>query len=105
MITINSTETITVFSGLGNKDVTNADAHVPDRLKVSPTWPKESVQILKGVHEYEDYIKEWPAVKALIKDKILTVTEATKVEPVQEEKKTVKGKPISNIDLSKLAGD
>lgn len=68
-VRIQSNETIHVTCGLQNKDVTNADAHVPDRLKVSATWPKATVLIQKGAHMYPSEIVEWATVKALAKAK------------------------------------
>ena len=76
-VRIQSNETIHVTCGLQNKDVTNADAHVPDRLKVSATWPKAIVLIQKGAHMYPSEIAEWATVKALAKDKVLTIGEFT----------------------------
>lgn len=72
-VTIQSSTTIQVTCGLQNQDVTNPDAHVPDRLKISPSWPNYSIIILQGKHEYPSEIVEWPTVKALEKDGILTI--------------------------------
>lgn len=72
-VRIQSTITITVTPGLHHKDVTNKDAHIPDRLKVSPLWPKATVMIRQGAHYYPAEIVEWPTVKALEKDGILTI--------------------------------
>lgn len=72
-VTIQSNVTIQVTPGLQNKDVTNPDAHVADRLKVSPSWPRAMVLILKGQHRYPSEIAEWPTVKALQKDKVLSI--------------------------------
>lgn len=85
LIRIQSNKTIQVTCGLEHQDVTNPDAHVPDRLKVSAEWPKCMVLIKAGVAEYPAEIAEWPTVKALAKDKILTIGEV--VEPVTEEQK------------------
>ena len=73
MIQIHSDVTIRVTAGLQNKDVTNPDAHVPDRLKVNPLWPKHMVIIRKGEGLYPKEIAEWPAVKALANDKVITI--------------------------------
>lgn len=72
-VRIQSTVTITVTPGLHHKDVTNKDAHIPDRLKVSPLWPKATVMIRQGANYYPAEIVEWPTVKALEKDGILTI--------------------------------
>lgn len=72
-VLINSTVTINVTMGLQAQDATNPDAHVPDRLKVNPLWPKATVLIKQGAHYYPAMIAEWPAVKLLAKDKIITI--------------------------------
>lgn len=74
-VRIQSSMTINVTSGLQAKDVTNADAHIPDRLKVNPAWPKATCLILAGAGVYPACVAEWPAVKALAKDKVLTIGE------------------------------
>lgn len=74
-IRIQSSRTITVTAGLQNNDLTNADAHIPDRLKVSACWPKATVQILEGAHVYPSVIAQWNTVKALANDGILTIGE------------------------------
>ena len=73
MVQIHSNITIRVTSGLQNQDVTNPDAHIPDRLKVNPEWPKYQVLIRAGQGTYPAEIAEWPSVKALAADKILTI--------------------------------
>ena len=82
-VQIQSSVTIRVTTGLQNKDVTNPDAHVPDRLKVNPEWPKHQVLIRKGAYRYPAEIVEWESVKALANDKILTVGS---IEEVDESK-------------------
>lgn len=90
IVRIQSTITITVTPGLQCKDVTNPDAHVPDRLKVSPLWPKATVMIRKGTGFYPAEIVEWPTVQCLEKDKILTIgnivesDDADKIEEVRK---------------------
>lgn len=74
-VRIQSNKTIRVTAGLQHLDVTNPDAHVADRLKISPSWPKAMVIIEAGAHVYPSDITEWPAVKALAKDKVLTIGE------------------------------
>jgi len=73
MVQIHSNATIRVTTGLQNEDVTNPDAHIPDRLKVNPEWPKYQVLIRAGQGMYPAEIAEWPSVKALVADKILTI--------------------------------
>ena len=72
-VKIQSTMNITVTGGLFANDVTNPDAHVPDRLKVQPLWPKTMVDIKEGVGYYPAEIAKWNTVKNLEKDKILTI--------------------------------
>ena len=79
-VQIQSDVTIRVTTGLQNKDVTNPDAHVPDRLKVNPEWPKHQVLIRKGAHRYPAEIAEWESVKALAKDKVLTIGSTEEVD-------------------------
>lgn len=74
-VRIQSSMSIHVTMGLNNQNVTNPDAHVPDRLKVNPLWPKATVLIKKGTGIYPSEIVEWNTVKALAKDKILTIGE------------------------------
>ena len=88
LIRIQSTKTIQVTCGLEHQDVTNPDAHVPDRLKVSAEWPKCMVLIKAGVGEYPAEIAEWATVKALAKDKIITIGEAIEAT-TDEQKQTV----------------
>ena len=79
-VQIQSSVTIRVTTGLQNKDVTNPDAHVADRLKVNPEWPKHQVLIKAGAHRYPAEIVEWPSVKALAADKILTIGSVEEVD-------------------------
>lgn len=72
-VRIQSQATIQVTCGLNNQDVTNPDAHVPDRLKISATWPKATYLIVSGTHTYPSEIVEWATVKALKDQGILTI--------------------------------
>lgn len=85
-IKIQSTMNITVTAGLQGLDVTNADAHVPDRLKVQSLWPKLTVDIHEGVGNYPEYIKDWNTVKALVRDKVLTIGAVVESEITEDEK-------------------
>ena len=96
MVKIHSTVTINVTTGLQNKDVTNPDAHVPDRLKISAEWPRHTVLIREGQHLYPVEIKTWNTVKALAEDKILTIGEEVEVENLSEEES-------KNVDTAKTA--
>lgn len=94
VIRIQSSKTITVTSGLQCKDVTNADAHVPDRLKVSAEWPKYSIQILQGVGEYPAEIAEWPTVKALVDAGVMTISNITEGKAKEEDVEKVKAAKV-----------
>lgn len=74
-VRIQSNITINVTAGLQNQDVTNKDAHIPDRLKVNPLWPKMTCLIRAGAGIYPSDIAEWDSVKALANDKVLTIGE------------------------------
>lgn len=94
-VRIQSSKTIKVTAGLQLQDVTNKDAHVPDRLKVNPLWPKTTVLIREGAGIYPSEVTEWPTVKALQKDGILTVGEY--LDTASEEEQTVKTNLQNNI--------
>ena len=72
-VRIQSTVTINVTPGLQNIDVTNEDAHIPDRLKVNALWMKATVLIKEGVGTYPAFIKDWHSVQALAKAGVLTI--------------------------------
>lgn len=107
---IQSQISIMVTAGLQNENVTNPDAHVPDRLKVNPTWPKLRCMIKAGRHIYPSLITEWNSVKALVADNILTIGEEvdspndSKIEEKAtdlkaELAKTKKSKKVADITL------
>lgn len=87
-IEIQSSKSIVVTSGLQFQDATNPDAHVADRLKVAPLWPKLKIMIKAGKHTYPSFVKDWPTVKALEKDGIITV--GAYVDNANEDVKEVK---------------
>lgn len=72
-VRIQSKVNIKVVPGLQHEDVTNPDAHIADRLKISALWPKMAILLKEGVGTYPAYIAEWNTVKALAKDKIITI--------------------------------
>lgn len=86
VVRIQSTIDISVTAGLQNKDVTNPDAHIPDRLKISPLWPKATVDIRRGTGYYPAEIVEWATVKALEKDNILTIGQIEEKDDEESEK-------------------
>ena len=111
---IQSNISIMVTAGLQNENVTNPDAHIPDRLKVSPTWPKLRMMIKAGRHVYPKLITEWAAVKALVKDGIMTIGEevddpndAKIIEAATDLKtelaKTKKAKKVTDISLEEAS--
>lgn len=90
---IQSNIDIMVTSGLQGEDVTNKDAHVPDRLKVNPLWPRLKCLIRRGQHLYPSEITTWNTVKRLQEDKVLTIgafVDSTDDMTVIKEKKNVK---------------
>ena len=87
---------ISVTPGLQAMDVTNVDAHVPDRLKINSLWAKAVVDIKQGVGRYPAYITEWNTVKALVKDEVLTIGDYT--NDVSEDEKKVKTKLDAEMD-------
>lgn len=89
LIRIQSKMTIRVTPGLQAKDVTNPDAHIPDRLKVSAEWPKCTVLIKEGVGLYPAEIAEWNTVKALVKKEIITIG-GTEEATTEEQEKEIK---------------
>jgi len=117
-VIIQSTMNITVTPGLQHQNVTNPDAHIPDRLKISSEWPRAMVDIHKGVGTYPAYIAEWNTVKCLVRDEVLTIgdfidtadseTEAKKAKLDKElkdiEEKT-NPKKVKNINLDEIAGE
>lgn len=123
-VKIQSTMNITVTGGLFAQDVTNPDAHVPDRLKVQPLWPKTMVDIKEGVGYYPAEISTWSTVKNLEKDKILTIgqqydeiptDEGMDVSKIEKDSKELKEnldnidkltkKKVKDIKLDDIAGE
>lgn len=100
-VRIQSTKTINVTCGLQNMDVTNKDAHIPDRLKVSALWPKCAVKIEVGAHYYPSEIVEWPTVKALERDKIITIGEL--VDTIADETESANVETTKDKLASELA--
>ena len=112
---IQSNTSIVVTAGLQNENVTNPDAHIPDRLKVNPVWPKLRIMIKAGRHIYPKLVTEWATVKALVKDGILTIGEETddpndikmeeKAKDLKDElaKVNKKTKKVTDIKLDDVA--
>lgn len=93
-VRIQSSINIRVTMGLNNQDVTNPDAHVPDRLKINPLWPKLAILIKAGSHWYPSEIVNWATVKALATEGTITIGEYsdTATEDVVKEKGELKEK-------------
>lgn len=72
-VRIQSDINIEVTAGLQSIDMTNRDAHVPDRLRVAPAWVQTRVMIKKGSGVYPACVQDWDSVKALAKNGLLTV--------------------------------
>lgn len=88
-VSINATRSIRVTCGLQYEDVTNKDAHVPDRLRVLEKWSKYAILLKRGQHDYPAEIVEWPTVKALAAQKIITIGGYID-EPAEESAKEMK---------------
>lgn len=99
LVTIQSSRTIRVTSGLQYDDVTNPDAHIPDRLKVKPNWAKKMYIIKEGKYDYPAEIAEWNTVKALERDGILTIAPVH----IVPEKEAVR--PQKSSKLADIAGE
>lgn len=99
LVQIQSSVTIRVTTGLQNKDVTNPDAHVPDRLKVNPLWPKHMVLIKQGVGFYPVEIKEWASVKKLAEDNIITIGQEVDRAPDEKEANDVAIAQAANAEF------
>lgn len=96
---IQSKKSIVVTAGLQNENVTNPDAHIPDRLKINPVWPKLRIMIKAGRHIYPSLITQWNSVKALVKDSIITIGE--EVDNPNDEKMEEKAKDLK-AELDKV---
>lgn len=112
---IQSNTSIVVTAGLQNEDVTNPDAHIPDRLKVNPVWPKLRIMIKAGRHIYPSLVTQWSTVKALVKDGVITIGEEAdnpndvkmedKAKDLKDElaKVSKKTKKVADIKLDDVA--
>lgn len=91
-VQISSTKTIQVTCGLQFQDVTNKDAHVPDRLRVLEKWSGFTILVRKGAYDYPIEILEWPTVKSLIEAKIFTVDGVAKETTNDDKAKEMKNR-------------
>lgn len=102
-VRIQSSKTITVTSGLQYEDVTNKDARIDNQLRVSPEWPKYSVQILEGVHDYPAEIANWKTVKALVEAGIMTISQV--IESKAKAEHVEKTKELKKKTLDEMTGE
>lgn len=87
-VRITSEMDVTVSAGLQSINMTNKDAHVADRLNVKSAWVGTRILIRKGTSYYPAEIAQWDAVKALAKDKVLTIGE--EVDEIADDAETAK---------------
>ena len=74
-VVIHSDVTIAVTPGLQNKNVTDNNSRVGDKLRVIPQWPLAAVQILAGKGVYPSEIVKWFTVQKLVEKGILTISD------------------------------
>ena len=74
-VRIQSDREIEVYEGLQYIDMTNPDAHVADRLRVSSAWVQTRVHVKKGTGYYPACIQSWAVVKNLCEKGIFTIGE------------------------------
>lgn len=105
-IKIHSDVTIMVTPGLQNKNITNKDSRLEDKLRVQPIWQNAGVLITRGEGLYPAEIAEWPAVKIFARKGIFTIDKDVNVEK-QSQEKVEKAKKdaqkLEQVDLSNLA--
>ena len=98
-IRIQSKKNITVAAGLQSINMSNKNAHVPDRYNVASAWVGTRVLIREGIGYYPIEIKDWDAVKALVKDGILTL--GVEVDEIPENEMGVVTKAEETISTKK----
>lgn len=91
-IKVSSSVNITVNAGLKSINMSNADAHVMDRLNVKPAWVGTNIDIKQGVGYYPSEIKNWNSVKVLVDRGVITIGEETDTCPDQEKVEAIKAK-------------
>lgn len=74
-VKIQSQRNIQVTGGLSFLDMTDPKQAVANKLKVQPLWSKEKLKIRVGSAWYPSYITEWPTVKSLNKQGVITIGE------------------------------
>lgn len=103
-VRITATKSFLVTKGLDCLDVTNKDAHVPDRLNVKPTWVNATYIIKRGVDYYPSEIAEWTTVKRLNEQGFITIGEFVDTIANDEttERNLLKEKEKLELELKKL---
>lgn len=97
-IQIQSKMNIGVTPGLDALDISEKDAHIPDRLKVQALWPKLTVNIKDGVGIYPEMIKNWNSVKKLAEKQIITIGKVVEEQDANEDEKQVAKDLKINMD-------
>lgn len=83
-VQIHSNVTITVTPGLQYANHTKLDSDIKDRLKVAPQWVDGCIKIKQGQHDYPAIVAEYPTVKSLARDGVLTIGKFFETEPNEE---------------------
>lgn len=113
-IRIQSSINIRVAGSLAGLDLTNPKELVPNKLRAVPLWTKEIVHIKKGVNIYPAVIKNWPVIQALVKDRLLTISEVddkdledidnvTKVNETAKKLKDAENERLAKLEALKKA--
>lgn len=74
-VRIQATRSVEVYPGMQYVNMTNPDAHVGDRLRVAATWVNSRVMLKQGAFDYPAEIQDWETVRALARDKVITIGE------------------------------
>lgn len=88
-IKIHSDIAIEVYPDLSATETTHVDAHVPDRFSAKPNWVYP-ILIKVGLHYYPTEIKNWKAVKALVKKGHISLSEEVDEVPDDERERCEK---------------
>lgn len=91
-VQITSMMDITVTPGLQFTDFTRKESDLPNRLRVGVEWTKAPVLVRKGVGVYPAIITTWPTVKALVENKVFSITEVVDEKDITSEVRAEKAK-------------
>lgn len=100
-VRIQSNATFMATGGLQSADFTKYDSDIKDRLKVQPLWPQATILIREGAHYYPAEIAEWPTLKNLVKDGVITIGELTDELPANEDASELLAKKEELNDAAK----